>query len=112
MSKTKLTKVQEYAVKYLHEVIKMTPKTIAKELKISITRIEQFLGTHAKKTKKIVTQQTNTDHADVNDTKKSKRNGVSIMTESVSKQGDDLYKKLINVVSRTARNAIFRPRDN
>jgi len=91
----------------------MEPKTIAKELKITQEQIEKFLDT--KKNTSIPTNTSNTDHVDpelmIHRTT-SNKNGVSIMTQQASAKGDDLNKKLNTTISRTAKNAIFRPRDN
>ena len=105
-------KVQEYAIKYLYEVIKMEPKIIAKEIGTTTKNVQKILNIKQPNTAiKTVTSSVETNQNLLINKTLSNRTGVSIMTEAASMKSDELKHQLSQTVSRTARNAIFRPRD-
>lgn len=106
------SKIQEYAIKYLYEVIKMEPKMISKELGIGIKAVQKTLNITQNENGPIKTVTSSTENTSllVNKTM-SNRSGVSIMTEAASSKSDEIRKQLGSTISRTARNAIYRPRD-
>lgn len=104
-------KIQEYAIKYLYETIKMEPKMIAKEVGTTTKNVHKVLNiTQPNNAIKTVTSSADNQSLLINKTL-SNRTGVSIMTEAGSMKSDELKHQLSQTVSRTARNAIFRPRD-
>ncbi|NBU33452.1 hypothetical protein EB118_23385 [bacterium] len=107
---TKVTKIHEYAVKYLHSVLQMETKTIAKEIGLTKKQVENVL--QLSKNNSIPTNISSTDNELVLNKTQSNNKGVSIMTQAASTKGDEVIKNMGNVISRTARNAIFRPRGN
>lgn len=107
---TKITKVHEYAIKYLHSVLQMNSKTIAKELGVTKKQVDTVLD--LPQNKAIATTTSSADSELIVNKTQSNRKGVSIMTQAASTKGDEVIKNLENVVSRTAKNAIFRPRGN
>lgn len=105
-------KIQEYAIKYLYEVIKMEPKVIAKEVGTTTKSVQKILNiTEPTNSIKTVTSSVENKQSLIKNKTLSNRNGVSIMTEAASMKSDELRHQLGQVVSRTARNAIYRPRD-
>jgi hypothetical protein len=105
-------KIQEYAIKYLYEVIKMEPKTIAKELGILIKTVQKILNITQNQNSPIKTVTSSTENTSLLANKTmSNRSGVSIMTEAASSKSDEIRKQLGSTISRTAKNAIYRPRD-
>ena len=109
-----ITKVHEYAAKYLHDTLKMEPKSIAKEIDITLKQVQKILNITTKQNKSISTVTSSVENRDaslmINKTV-GNRSGVSIMTGSASAKGDELMKKAEPIMSRTAKNAIFRPKN-
>jgi selenocysteine lyase/cysteine desulfurase len=108
-----ITKIHEYATKYLHDILKMEPKNIAKELEITVKQVQKILNIPNKQNKTIPTVTSNADNKDhlmINKTL-GNRSGVSIMTGAASAKGDELMKNAEPTVSRIAKNAIFRPKN-
>lgn len=101
------SRTQEYAVRYLHDIMKMDSNTIAKELKLKITEVNKILSienSEPQKPKKITSKDLM-----INETSAKRNKNVSIMTEAASQMNDELVKNL-NKSSRT-QNYIFRPKD-
>lgn len=100
------TKETEYAVKYLHDTLKLKSKDIALELGIAEAIVDGILDEpKQEKPRKISKSQSlMTRH-----TAAKKTNNVSIMTEGASQLNDELVKNFRSAASRTSKNAIFRP---
>jgi hypothetical protein len=107
---SKITKIHEYATKYLYATLKMDPKTIAKEVGLTKKQVDNILD--ISNANSIPTTTSSTDSELIINKTQSQNKGVSIMTQAASTKGDEVIKQLGNVVSRTARNAIFRPRSS
>jgi hypothetical protein len=110
----KITKLHEYAIYYLFNTLKMDTKTIAKEVGLTHKQIDKFLNIQ-KKPASIPTATSSTESIDdsllINKTQ-GNRGGVSIMTGAASAKADELNKQNNSpIVSRTAKNAIFRPKN-
>jgi hypothetical protein len=108
----KVSRVEEYAIRYLYDTIKMDVDTISKELNISVSSITKLVDDN-KNPANIPTATSNTNHTDKNivlNQTQNKNTGVSIMTQQGSIAGDGVYNSTQDTVSRTARNAIYRPR--
>lgn len=102
------SRTQEYAVRYLHDIMKMDAATIAKELKIKETEVNKILTIENRvetKTKKISSKDLM-----INQTSSKKSNNVSIMTEAASQMNDEMVKNFNNVPK--TQNHIYRPKDN
>lgn len=111
--KKKVSRVEEYAIKYLYDVIKMDVDTISKELGIAVSSIKKFVGNNQPQANipTATSKTSSTLDKDVVLTQtQNKNSGVSIMTQQGSIAGDGVYKNATETVSRTARNAIYRPR--
>jgi hypothetical protein len=107
-----ISKLQEYAIKYLYEVIKMEPKTIAKELGVTPKAVQKTLNIQATTNNSIKTVTSSVENTSLIGNKTmSNRSGVTIMTEAASTKSEEIRKQLGQTISRTARNAIYRPRD-
>lgn len=107
MSKAKLNKTKEYAIKYLSSFAKQSPEQIAKELKISIDDVNKVIKesqtiapTKTDKTKDLIIRQTAA----------KKMNTVSIMTEAAAQLSDEFIKNMEPDHKRT-QNHIFRPKN-
>jgi hypothetical protein len=91
----------------------MEPKNIAKEIGITQKQVDKILNISKNKT----SIPTNTSNADNRDSdlliKKTQgnRGGVSIMTSAASSKADEVNRQAEPIISRTARNAIFRPKN-
>jgi hypothetical protein len=110
MNKKITDQVYEYAVRYLHDTLQMNPKNICKELGLTQKRVDGILN--IKKNDNIPVSTSSTDNEMIINKTQSNRKGVSIMTQAASTKADEVTKGMNNVVSRTAKNAIFRPRGN
>lgn len=86
-----LTKEKEYAILYLHNTMKMSPKDISKELNMAFSEIETFIETIKPET---INKQKRSKSHDLMITKTSakKTNNVSIMTEAASQYNDEVKK--------------------
>lgn len=111
--KRKISRAEEYAIKYLYETIKMDAATISNELDISVSTIDKILAV----AKNPATIPTATSSASSDVSKNivisqtlNKNGGVSIMTQHGSAAGDSACRSSQETVSRTAKNAIYRPR--
>ena len=101
----KLSKTNEYAIKYLLSQGKSV-EDIASELKLKNSQVEPFVSntettapTKTDKTKDLMIRQTSA----------KKNNSVSIMTQAASQVGDEFYKSQVNQVRNTSGH-IFKPR--
>ncbi len=92
----------------------MEPKNIAKELEITAKQVQKILNIPSKQNKTIPTVTSSADNKDpsliINKTV-GNRPGVSIMTGAASAKGDEVMKNAEPIISRTAKNAIFRPKN-
>lgn len=108
-----VTKLHEYAARYLYQTIQMEVKNIAKEIGLTQKQVEKILNI-SKNAANIPTTTSSTENRDpaliVNKTQ-GNRGGVTIMTAAASTKADEVNKKSENIISRTARNAIFRPKN-
>jgi hypothetical protein len=112
---TKITKVHEYAIYYLYHTLKMETKMIAKEIGLTLKQVEKCLSLdNTKKKASIPTATSSAENRDesllINKTL-GNRSGVSIMTAAASSKADELNKQSQPIISRTAKNAIFRPKN-
>jgi len=98
------TKIQEYAVKYLHDTMKMDNATIAKELKLKESDVSKILD------KNPTNKQSSTKNLMINETSAKKSKNVSIMTQAASMQNDELIKNM-NTTNRT-QDCIHRPKNS
>lgn len=102
----KVSKTKEYAIKYLADHAKKSPKEISTELKISLADVEQVLG-EKPKTAKAKTDKTK--DLMIRQTSAKKTNTVSIMTEAAAQLSDEFVK---NIGTRPDSSShIYRPRD-
>jgi phenolic acid decarboxylase len=106
MVKKKKTKETEYAVKYLHDTIKMSATDIALELGLEKAVVDGIINTPKEEKPRKVSKSQNLM---VRHTASKKTNNVSVMTESASQLNDELSKKFPNTKSRTSRGSIFKP---
>lgn len=108
-----VTKTHEYAARYLHDTIQMDTKNIAKEIGLTHKQVEKILNINPKKAN-IPTNTSSADNRDpelmINKTQ-GNRGGVSIMTAAASSKAEEVNKTAEPIISRTARNAIFRPKN-
>lgn len=106
----KLSKLKEYAARYLHEVINMELSEIGKEIGASVESIVGTLGLNEEKAKtnniKTVTTKANSF---ITETAVKKTKNVTIMTQAASQAGDEAKNKT-NLV-RQYKNAIYSPRE-
>jgi hypothetical protein len=107
----KLSKTQEYAITYLHKTIGMTVRTISKELKINNEQVEEFVGKIPGADIPTSTSSADNTDPELMKTKSHKEKGVSVMTKDIAKKGDEIQKQTDTRSSRTAKTAIFRPRN-
>lgn len=102
----KKTKEIEYAIKYLHDTMKMDTKQIALELGLAEAIVEGIINQQPepKATKKSKSQDLMIRHTSV-----KKTNNVSIMTEAASQVNDEFRKHTDPKASKRFNNSIFRP---
>lgn len=108
-----VTKIHEYAAKYLYHTIEMEPKNIAKEIGLTPKQVEKILLIGPKKAN-IPTTTSSSDNRDPDlmiTKTQGNRGGVSIMTPAASTKAEEVNKNAEPIISRTARNAIFRPKN-
>jgi DNA-directed RNA polymerase specialized sigma54-like protein len=101
------SRTQEYAVHYLHNTMKMDAATIAKELKIKQSDVENIIGKvveESPKPKKISSKDLMISETSAKGTK-----NVSIMTQAASQMNDELVKHSSNQPPRQ-QPGIFRPK--
>lgn len=103
----KLSKLKEYAIKYLHEQKKTAPD-ISVELKIPLHQVETVIANNPTKISK--SKKDHTKELMIRQTSAKKQNTVSIMTESAAQLSDEFVKNMDFHKQRT-QNYIFRPRD-
>jgi hypothetical protein len=109
-----VTKIHEYAAKYLYQTIEMEPKNIAKEIGLTLKQIEKILVIVPTKKASIPTTTSGADNRDPSlmiTKTQGNRGGVSIMTPAASTKAEEVNKNAEPIISRTARNAIFRPKN-
>jgi hypothetical protein len=106
MAKKKKTKEIEYAVKYLHDTMKMSTTDIALELGVEKALVEGIINTPKEKKPR---RPSKSRDLMIRHTANKKNNNVSIMTESASQVNDEFKKNIQNTTSRTAKHSIFRP---
>jgi hypothetical protein len=107
MAKTKnKTKEVEYAVKYLHDTMKMETKQISLELGVAEAIVDGIINEQPepKPTKKSKSQDLMIRHSSV-----KKTNNVSIMTEVASQLHDEYRKKGDSHPSKRFKDSIYRP---
>lgn len=105
MSKSKINKTKEYAIRYLSSVLKKSPQDIAKELKINLDDVNTVINTKTTKSKTDLTKDLM-----IRQTSVKKSNSVSIMTEGASQLSDEFNKNLNNRPPRLEKH-IFRPKN-
>jgi hypothetical protein len=108
-----VTKLHEYAAKYLFHTINMETKNIAKEIGLTQKQVEKILHIE-KKVSSIPITTCNADNKEpdlIIKKTQGNRGGVSIMTSAASSKADEINKNAEPIISRTARNAIFRPKN-
>ena len=89
----KVSKVKEYATRYLQEVIGMEEKQIAKELKLTQETVKDILGTESPHKANIKTATSKTDSF-IRETAVKRTKNVTIMTEAASQTTDNEQNKI------------------
>jgi hypothetical protein len=102
----KKTKEIEYAVRYLHDVMKMTSKQIALELGVASAIVDGIIDQQPES--KPVKNSKSQDLM-IRQTSVKKINNVSVMTEAASQMNDDLKKKNTTKASKHFDRSIYRP---
>jgi len=102
----KVSKIKEYATKYLKEVIGMDNKQIANELKLTQETVKDILGTESSRNATIKTATSKADSF-IRETAVKKTNNVTIMTETASQTTDGKQTTLNSKYS----NAINKARE-
>lgn len=102
----KNTKEMQYAVKYLHEIKKMSTTKISLELGVAEAIVESIIS---KPNEEKPLKPSKSQDMMIRHTANKKNNQVSVMTESASQLNDELLKNFDSPTSRTSKNAIFRP---
>lgn len=107
MAKTNKRKELEYAVKYLHDTMKLDIKAIALELGVAEAVVDGILSQQPTepKAKKVSKSQ----NLMIRHSSAKKNNNVSIMTEGASQLNDEFKKSINNTQSRIAKKSIFKP---
>ena len=106
----KLSKTQQYAIRYLHSQNK-TPQEISDELGVSLSQIKRIVKqTEEPQVKTAEAKTDKTKNLMIRQTSAKKQNTVSIMTEGASQLGDEFVKNIDYHKKRT-EGYIFRPRD-
>ena len=102
---SKISKSNEYAVKYLSGEGK-SPDLIAEELGLTVKKVESIVKTlgGTKPTNKKITKDLM-----INKTSAKNNNSVSIMTQEASQVGDEFIKKTV-YEKRNTEGHIFRPK--
>lgn len=102
----KKTKEIEYAIKYLHDTMKMEPKAISLELGVAEAIVDGIINQQPepKVSKKSKSQDLMIRHTSV-----KKTNNVSIMTEAASQINDEFKKHSNSNPPKKFNNSIFRP---
>lgn len=90
-TKTVNNKTEEYAVMYLHNVMKMSSKDIAKELEVDLTNVESVINA-ASETTSNKKRKSKSHDLMIRKTSAKGTNNVSIMTEAASQYNDELKK--------------------
>lgn len=115
MKKKSVDNVLKYAALYLHSQDK-THTEIATELNISAKEAKSLVSTETTKKSKDSKTAIKTTSAPVNSknlmitqTEGKKIKSVAIMTKAASEVNDEFKKSLGPTVSRTGKDAIFRP---
>jgi hypothetical protein len=107
MSKRKKkTKEIEYAVRYLHDTLKMASIDISLELGIEQAIVDGIINQTPEPTQQKISK---TQNLMIRHSAGKKINNVSIMTEAASQLSDELKKNTPSTSSRTSKNAIYRP---
>jgi hypothetical protein len=105
----KLSKLKEYAARYLHEVINMDISEIGKEIGASVESITTTLGLNENKTNNNIKTVTNKANTFINETAVKRTKNVTIMTQSASQAGDE--SKIKTNLVRQYKNAIYKSRE-
>lgn len=103
----KLSKTKEYAVLYLTDTMGVSPENISKELKISVSSINELLD--QRKPKEVSKKKTTKAHdMMIRHTSGKKNNNVSIMTKEANEYQEELMK---NAKPKNVNNpAVFKMR--
>lgn len=102
----KKTKETEYAVRYLHDTIKMQPKQIALELGIAEAIVDGIINQQVEPQPKTKSK---SQSLMIRHTSNKKTNNVSIMTEAASQMNDEFKKNSNTKPSKTFNDSIYRP---
>jgi len=104
----KISKIKEYAARYLHEVIGMKLEDISKEVGVSSTTLSEVLNIPEKIAADIKTAKSSAkkDSAFIKHTASKGTKNVTIMTETASALGDE-HKPSTN---SKFQSAVYRPR--
>lgn len=102
----KKTKEIEYAVKYLHDTMKMESKQIALELGVAEAIVDGIINQH---TEPKPTTKSKSQNLMIRHTSGKKNNHVSIMTEAASQLNDEFKKNSTTKPSKRFNNSIYRP---
>lgn len=101
----KVSKVKEYAARYLKEVIGMEEKQIAKEVSLTVETLQTIFETENSNNANIKTVSSKTDSF-VQETAVKRTKNVTIMTEAASQLAEQQDKP----VNSKFENAVYRPR--
>lgn len=115
MKKKSIDNVVKYAAMYLHSQGK-THTEIATELNISAKEAKGLISTEtteknkeSKNAIKTTSSPVNSKNLMITQTEGKKIKSVAIMTKAASEVNDEFKKSLTPTVSRTGKEAIFRP---
>lgn len=113
MTRTKKTdKINEYAVLYLRNTMKMEDKEIAKQLGINLSEVKKTISPEAseeKQEKQQTTRKSKSQDLMIRHTSNKKTNNVSIMTEAASQYNDEAKKSMVKTQSRRYKGCISNP---
>jgi biotin operon repressor len=110
----KLSKAKEYAILYLNDIMETSEQTIAEELNISVSTVNEVLSNRAVEEPVVVDKKkskgkvTKAHDMMIRHTAGKKDNGVSIMTKEANEYQQELMKKLNS--QKRENKAIFRMR--
>ena len=108
----KISKVKEYAARYLHEVIGMEVTNIAKEIDVTAESIKQALHIDPEGRANIKTASSSTkDSSFIQQTCSKGTKNVTIMTEGAAQLADEAAKAARNTTNTKFDSCIRRSRD-
>lgn len=110
MAKTtkKTDKINEYAVLYLRNTMKMEDKEIAKQLGINLSEVKKVAGPEPQPEKQ-ETRKSKSQELMIRHTSNKKTNNVSIMTEAASQYNDEAKKSMVRAQSQRYKGCISNP---